>query len=47
MVGDVFDVYELDDFGQAWVRKDWDDADGNCHGHSIGLDPHEMERVDE
>jgi hypothetical protein len=46
MVGEVFDVYEIDQWQQAWVTKGWDDGDGVGHCHSIGLDPREMERVD-
>ena len=47
MVGEVFEVYELDEWGQAWVSKDWfrDDA-GHGRGHSMGLDSHEMELVE-
>jgi hypothetical protein len=45
MVGEVFEVYEIDKHGAAWVEKCWPGADGACcsRSHSIGLDPHEME----
>ena len=47
MVGEVFEVYELDEWGQAWVSKSWFREDGGWgRGHSMGLDSHEMERVD-
>jgi hypothetical protein len=45
MVGEVFAVDEIDEFGQAWVGKSWDDGDGTSRAHSIGLEPHEMEWV--
>ena len=46
MVGEVFAVDEIDEWGQAWVGKSWDEGDGTTRAHSIGLEPHEMERVD-
>jgi hypothetical protein len=42
MLGAVFEVYEIDDFGSAWVEKVWDESDGSC-SHAIGFAPHEME----
>ena len=27
MIGDVFGVYEIDDYGSAWIEKCWDFAD--------------------
>jgi hypothetical protein len=43
MVGQVFEVYEIDEWGQAWVQTFWDPPRGECWGHSLGLDPDEME----
>ncbi|MEO5824107.1 MAG: hypothetical protein ABIT71_26670 [Vicinamibacteraceae bacterium] len=43
MLGEVFEVYEIDEWGQAWVRKSWP---GSHRYHSLGLDAHEMERVE-
>jgi len=43
MLGEVFAVYEIDDYGTAWVEKSWPADDGGQHSHSLGLDPHEME----
>ncbi len=44
MVGDVHEVYEIDEYGLAWVSKSWpDDEEGRYRAHSIGLSPHEME----
>ncbi len=42
MLGAVFEVYEIDEFGSAWVERVWDESDGS-RSHSIGLAPHEME----
>jgi hypothetical protein len=47
MVGEVFEVEEIDEYGSPWVRKSWPDEEaGTCNSHSIALDPHEMEVVD-
>ncbi len=46
MIGETFEVEEIDEYGQAWVRKSWFDATGGvCNSHSIGLESHEMEVV--
>jgi hypothetical protein len=48
MIGEVFEVYEIDDYGCAWVEKGWHFPDqGQYMGHSIGLEPHEIELVDD
>ena len=48
MVGEVFEVEEIDEYGQPWVRKSWpNEAEGKCHSHSIALEPNEMEVVGE
>lgn len=47
MIGEVFVVEEIDEYGHPWVRKSWpNEQEGRCHAHSIALDPHEMELVD-
>lgn len=47
MVGEVFEVEEIDEYGHPWVRKSWpNDAEGTCYSHSIALEPHEMELID-
>ena len=47
MIGEIFEVEEIDEYGQAWVRKSWFDSEGGiCNSHSIGLEAHEMEVVD-
>lgn len=48
MIGEVFEVDEIDKDGRPWVHKSWPDVEeGNCFGHTIALEPHEMELVDE
>ena len=43
MVGEVFLVEEIDEYGQPWVRKSWPaDAKGTCRSHSIALESNEM-----
>lgn len=44
MIGEVFPVEEIDEYGQPWVRKTWpNEAEGTCRSHSIALEPNEME----
>ena len=48
MVGEVFEIEEIDEYGHPWVRKSWpNEMEGKCHSHSIALESHEMELVDE
>jgi hypothetical protein len=47
MIGEVFEIEEIDEYGQPWVRKSWhNEAEGKCNSHSIALESHEMELVD-
>ena len=43
MVGESFDVYEIDEWGAAWVEKWWNESDDEASSHSLGLHPTEME----
>jgi len=46
MIGGLFVVEEIDNYGQPWIRKSWmDSVEGTCRGHSIALEPHEAECV--
>jgi hypothetical protein len=45
MLGEVFEVYEIDERGAAWVEKQWPQSDGASRSHSLALDPREMEVV--
>ena len=42
MVDEVFEVYDIDEYGAAWVEKVWYAPDGQ-RSHSLALDAHEME----
>ena len=46
MIGEVFEIEEIDEYGQPWVRKSWpNERDSSCQSHSVALAPHEIERV--
>ncbi len=44
MVGEVFDVTDVDEYGQAWVQKECNRY-GELESHSVGLSSNEMELV--
>ena len=47
MIGEVFEVYEIDEYGSAWVGKGWSLEGGEAYkGHHVALEPAEMELVD-
>jgi len=46
MVGECFEVEEIDEHGSAWVTKWWSRGDGQSECHSVGLSASEMERVE-
>jgi hypothetical protein len=47
MIGEVFEVEEIDTYGQPWVRKSWpNEAEGTCMSHSVALEPDEFESLD-
>lgn len=43
MVGEILEVYEIDEYNQAWVRKEWKVSEDDIKGHSVGLSSHEFE----
>jgi hypothetical protein len=45
MEGEVLEVYELDEWGGAWVEKFSREPDGTLTSHSLGLGPQQMEVV--
>ena len=48
MLGEVFEVTEIDKYGKPWIGKGWSAPDkGEYKGHSLALDAAEMELVDE
>jgi hypothetical protein len=46
LIGHVFEVCEIDEYGCAWVEKWFDGPEGSRSSHSIGLEPDEMEVVE-
>ena len=42
----MYEVDEIDEKGLAWVWKSWPDTDESCFTHGLGLEPHQMRRVD-
>ena len=47
MLGETFEVEEIDKHGCAWVTKWWDRGNEERESHSLGLSPAEMVFVDE
>jgi hypothetical protein len=45
MVGEVFEVCEVDEYGLAWVEKWFESSEGRSYCHSLALAPEEMEVV--
>ena len=43
MIGETFEVYEVDEWGGAWVKKWWHHDGGRSMSHSLGLRPDEMQ----
>ena len=46
MLGQVFTVSGIDEWGQVWVEKWWNLPGEKSFCHSLRLDSHEMEVVD-
>lgn len=47
MIGEVFQIEEIDAHGQPWVCKRWPNEDeGTCQSHSVALEPQEMLCID-
>jgi len=46
MVGDIFEVYEIDEHGGVWVEKWFNKGKEITNSHSLSLEPHEMELVE-
>jgi hypothetical protein len=46
MIGEVFEIEEIDEYGHPWVRKTWpNEEEGTCQSHSIALESREMELI--
>lgn len=46
MIGETFEVEEIDDYGSAWVHKLWNRGDGETESHGLALSAAEMELVE-
>ena len=42
MINEVLEVYDVDQFGRAWVEKWWNYDDGRSESQSLGLSSKEM-----
>ncbi len=48
MIGEVFEIEEIDEHGHPWISKSWPNkVEGEYHSHSIALESQEMELVTE
>lgn len=46
MIGEIFEVTEIDQYGQPWIGKGWSSPEEGAHrGHSLALEPEEFEIV--
>ncbi|MGD2129215.1 MAG: hypothetical protein PVJ17_07910, partial [Lysobacterales bacterium] len=45
MLNEVLEVYEIDEYNQAWVDKRWERGEDCMESHSLGLSAAEMELV--
>lgn len=46
MLGEIFEVYEIDKYRQAWVEKWWHLGEGKSYSHSLGLSSNELEFIE-
>jgi hypothetical protein len=47
MLGEEFEVYDVDAYGRAWVEKWWHTGSDSATSHSLALESNDMERVGE
>lgn len=45
MLGEELEVYEVDQWGRAWVEKWWHEGESQSTSHSLALAPTDMELV--
>ncbi|MEJ2795798.1 hypothetical protein WAE56_20545 [Iodobacter sp. LRB] len=45
MLGEIFLVYEVDQYGCAWIEKWWHKDETHASSHSLALEPSDMEVV--
>ena len=41
----ALEVYEIDEYGAAWVKKWWQGTGGSAYSHSLALAPAEMRLI--
>lgn len=46
MVGETFEIEEIDEYGSAWVHKWWNRGNGRSESHGLALSAVEMELVE-
>lgn len=46
MVGGIYEVYEIDESGGAWIEGSFDHGKGRISSHSLNLNSNEMEVAD-
>jgi hypothetical protein len=46
MIGQKLVVYEVDQWGHAWVEMGWQEGNVRSTSHSVALDPKDMELVE-
>ena len=47
IVGEILEVYEIDEYGSPWVRKWWNVSEEQSFSHSFALRSSDMELVDD
>jgi hypothetical protein len=45
LIGQTFQVYEIDEWGGAWIKAEWNEKKGRLASHSLMLDSGGMEKV--
>ena len=45
MVGEIFIVDDIDEYGEVWIEKEWHLGGGKIQSHSLSLNPEEMELI--
>jgi len=43
MRGQIFEVYQIDEWNYAWVEKRWNSGSDAPYSHALALSPDEME----
>lgn len=46
MIGGIFEIYEIDEWGGAWIESSFDHGNGHISSHSLSLNSSEMKVMD-